>query len=198
MCQDLLLIFFSFFFLKMIITSSTMTMLAAISSIRKRNTIPTIRPVSLRFGPVTEGIVAIDDLPPLSDWDASDVMIITDGSLVVRTRDGETVVRITMPLVGDAVIGETDVLRSTSFVLNVKVVVGILVNESVGAAVWVGVMLWIWVVAEIDTVPVTVNVCQYIYSMYAMPCRVSQVYYYQEGHECTYKINVLHCRGHHN
>ena len=68
-------------------------------------------------------------------------MIITDGSLVVRTRDGETVVRITMPLVGDAVIGETDVLRSTSFVLNVKVVVGILVNESVGAAVWVGVML---------------------------------------------------------
>ena len=68
MCQDLLLIFFSFFFLKMIITNSTMTMLAAISSIRKRNTIPTIRPVSrLRFGPVTEGIVAIDDLPPLSD-----------------------------------------------------------------------------------------------------------------------------------
>ena len=40
-----------------------------------------------------------------------------------------------MPLVGDAVIGETDVLRSTSFVLNEKVVVGILVKESVGTAV---------------------------------------------------------------
>lgn len=53
----------------------------------------------------------------------------------MRTRDGETVVRSTMPLVGDAVIGETDVLRSTSFVLNEKVVVGILVKESVGAAV---------------------------------------------------------------
>ena len=41
-------------------------------------------------------------------------------------------VRITMSLVGDAVIGEVD---ATSFVLNVKVVVGILVKESVGAAV---------------------------------------------------------------
>ena len=42
-----------------------MTMLAAIISIRKRNTNPTIRP-ALRFGPITGGVVATDDsLPPL-------------------------------------------------------------------------------------------------------------------------------------
>jgi hypothetical protein len=72
------------------------------------------------------------------------VTITADGSLVVRTREGEMVVRITMPLVGDAVIGDVNsMLRSTSFVLNVKLVlvVGILIEESVGTGVCVGVIL---------------------------------------------------------
>ena len=67
--------------------------------------------------------------------------IITDGSLAVRTREGEVVFRVTMLLVGDALIGDVDVLRSTSLVLNGKLVVGILIEESVGTGVSVGVIL---------------------------------------------------------
>ena len=64
--------------------------------------------------------------------------ITTDGSLAVRTREGEVVVRITMLLVGD---DDIDVLRSTSLVLNGKLVVGILMEESVGTGISVGVIL---------------------------------------------------------
>ena len=53
--------------------------------------------------------------------------ITTDGSLVVRTREVEMVIG----KVGDAVTGDVNVLRSTSFVLNMKRVVGILIEESV-------------------------------------------------------------------
>ena len=44
-------------------------------------------------------------------------------------------VRIIVLLVGDTIIGDVDVLRSTSFVLNVKPVLRILIRVSVGAAV---------------------------------------------------------------
>ena len=45
-----------------------------------------------------------------------------------------------MLLVGDAVIGDVDVLRSTSFVLSVKLILGILIKESVETGVSVGVI----------------------------------------------------------
>ena len=53
--------------------------------------------------------------------------ITTDGSLVVRSREVEVVIG----KVEDAVTGDVNVLRSTSFVLNMKLVVGILIEESV-------------------------------------------------------------------
>ena len=70
------------------------------------------------------------------------MVVIAVLSLTVRSREleGEIVVRRTVPLVGDAVISDVDVdvLRSTSFVLNiVLLVVGVPepVEESVGRGV---------------------------------------------------------------
>ena len=51
----------------------------------------------------------------------------TDGSVVVRSREVEVVIG----KVEDAVTGDVNVLRSTSSVLNMKLVVGILIKESV-------------------------------------------------------------------